>query len=290
MATINYIAVVKQLESGKFLISFPDFEGITTTAETEESIQDVAIGVIKTKLAELKKANIEAPEPKKIVDVSKDLKDGEFTTYVPVKESFDFKSTMTSLKDKESVKETAKEMTNKVNDFINNVPEGKENLFAMGGGILSIINTLLLSVLSVKILFFKRKIGFFYGLSDLSELSKDIKNIQFILIFSGILFLAIAGFLIYSAFIKNKNFLKYSIFGNIALLIIFYIVLYIRLPKGVREVVSLSYFKILLYIISIGLAYLSYNVLNKKEEVIEENVKPLGSVLEKEENEEDKGE
>ena len=290
MATINYIAVVKQLESGKFLVSFPDFEGITTTAETEESIQDVAAGVIKTKLAELKKANIEAPEPKKIIDVSKDLKDGEFTTYVPVKESFDFKSTMTSLKDKESVKETAKEMTNKVNDFINNVPEGKENLFAMGGGILSIINTLLLSVLSVKILFFKRKIGFFYGLSDLSELSKDIKNIQFILIFSGVLFLAIAGFLIYSAFIKNKNFLKYSIFGNIALLIIFYIVLYIRLPKGVREVVSLSYFKILLYIISIGLAYLSYNVLNKKEEVIEENVKPLGSVLEKEENEEDKGE
>ena len=290
MATINYIAVVKQLESGKFLVSFPDFEGITTTAETEESIQDIAAGVIKTKLAELKKANIEAPEPKKIIDVSKDLKDGEFTTYVPVKESFDFKSTMTSLKDKESVKETAKEMTNKVNDFINNVPEGKENLFAMGGGILSIINTLLLSVLSVKILFFKRKIGFFYGLSDLSELSKDIKNIQFILIFSGVLFLAIAGFLIYSAFIKNKNFLKYSIFGNIALLIIFYIVLYIRLPKGVREVVSLSYFKILLYIISIGLAYLSYNVLNKKEEVIEENVKPLGSVLEKEENEEDKGE
>ncbi|MEJ6456534.1 type II toxin-antitoxin system HicB family antitoxin [Fusobacterium nucleatum] len=290
MATINYIAVVKQLESGKFLISFPDFEGITTTAETEESIQDVAAGVIKTKLAELKKANIEAPEPKKIVDVSKDLKDGEFTTYVPVKESFDFKSTMTNLKDKESVKETAKEMTNKVNDFVNNVPEGKENLFAIGGGILSILNTLLLSVLSVEILFFKRKVGFFHGLSDMSELSKDIKNIQLILIFSGILFLAMAGFLIYSAFIKNKNFLKYSIFGNIALLIIFYIVLYVKLPKGVKGVVSVSYFKILLYIISIGLAYLSYNALNKKEEIIEENVKPLGSVLEKEENEEDKGE
>ena len=291
MATINYIAVVKQLESGKFLVSFPDFEGITTTAETEESIQDVAAGVIKTKLAELKKANIEAPEPKKIVDVSKDLKDGEFTTYVPIKESFDFKSTMTSLKDKESVKETAKEMTNKVNDFVNNVPEGKENLFAIGGGILSIINTLLLSVLSVEILFFKRKVGFFHGLSDMSELSKDVKNIQLILIFSGILFLAMAGFLIYSAFIKNKNFLKYSIFGNIALLIIFYIVLYVKLPSGeLNKYISVSYFKILLYIISIGLAYLSYNALNKKEEIIEENVKPLGSVLEKEENEEDKGE
>lgn len=290
MATVNYIAVVKQLESGKFLISFPDFEGITTTAETEESIQDVAAGVIKTKLAELKKANIEAPEPKKIIDVSKDLKDGEFTTYVPVKESFDFKSTMTSLKDKESIKETTKEMRNKVNNFVNNVSEGKENLFAMGGGILSILNTILLPVLSVGILFFGRKIGFFYGLSYVSGLSKDIKNIQLVLIFSGILFLALAGLLIYSAFIKNKNLLKYSIFGNIAFLIIFYIVLYVKLPKEVKGVISISYFKILLYIISIGLAYLSYNVLNKKEEVIEENVKPLGSVLEKEENEEDKGE
>ena len=291
MATINYIAVVKQLESGKFLVSFPDFEGITTTAETEESIQDVAIGVIKTKLAELKKANIEAPEPKKIVDVSKDLKDGEFTTYVPVKESFDFKSTMTNLKDKESVKETAKEMTNKVNDFVNNVPEGKENLFAIGGGILSILNTLLLAVVTIKLPFFGNySIGFFKGLSGIADYIKEAKNSQFILIFSGILFLAMAGFLIYSAFIKNKNFLKYSIFGNIALLIIFYIVLYVKLPSGeLNKYISVSYFKILLYIISIGLAYLSYNALNKKEEIIEENVKPLGSVLEKEDNEEDKG-
>ena len=291
MATINYIAVVKQLESGKFLISFPDFEGITTTAETEESIQDVASGVIKAKLAELKKANIEAPEAKKITEVSKELKEGEFTTYVAVKESFDFKSTMTNLKDKEAVKETAKEMTNKVNDFVNNVPEGKENLFAMGGGVLSILNTLFFAVVTVKLPFFGNySIGFFKGLSEVSDFSKEAKNSQFILIFSGILFLALAGLLIYSAFIKNKNFLKYSIFGNIALLIIFYIVLYVKLPKGVKGVVSVSYFKILLYIISIGLAYLSYNALNKKEEIIEENVKPLGSVLEKEENEEDKGE
>ena len=35
MSITNYIAVVKPLENGSFLISFPDFEGITTTAETE---------------------------------------------------------------------------------------------------------------------------------------------------------------------------------------------------------------------------------------------------------------
>ena len=290
MATINYIAVVKQLESGKFLISFPDFEGITTTAETEESIQDVASGVIKAKLAELKKANIEAPEAKKITEVSKELKEGEFTTYVAVKESFDFKSTMTNLKDKETVKETAKEMTNKVNDFVNNVPEGKENLFAMGGGVLSILNTLFFAVVTVKLPFFGNySIGFFKGLSEVSDFSKEAKNSQFILIFSGILFLAMAGFLTYSAFIKNKNFLKYSIFGNIALLVIFYIVLYVKLPGGeASKYISVSYFKILLYIISLGLAYLTYRALDKKDkEEVEENTKPLGTVLEKEE---DKGE
>ena len=273
MATINYIAVVKQLESGKFLISFPDFEGITTTAETEESIQDVAAGVIKTKLAELKKANVEAPEPKKIAEISKELKDGEFTTYVSVKESFDFKSTMTNLKDKEAVKETAKEMTNKVNDFVNNVPEGKENLFGIVGGVLSILNTLFLAVVTIKLPFFGNySIGFFKGISGLADFIKEAKNARFILMFSGILFLALAGLLIYSAFIKNKNFLKYSIFGNIALLIIFYIVLYVKLPSGeLNKYISVSYFKILIYIISLGLAYLTYRVLNKKEEVIEKN-------------------
>ena len=273
MATINYIAVVKQLESGKFLISFPDFEVITTTAETEESIQDVAAGVIKTKLAELKKANVEAPEPKKIAEISKELKDGEFTTYVSVKESFDFKSTMTNLKDKEAVKETAKEMTNKVNDFVNNVPEGKENLFGIVGGVLSILNTLFLAVVTIKLPFFGNySIGFFKGISGLADFIKEAKNARFILMFSGILFLALAGLLIYSAFIKNKNLLKYSIFGNIALLIIFYIVLYVKLPGGeASKYISVSYFKILIYIISLGLAYLTYRVLNKKEEVIEKN-------------------
>ena len=198
---------------------------------------------------------------------------------------------MTSLKDKESVKETAKEMTNKVNDFVNNVPEGKENLFGMGGGILSILNTLFLGVITIKVPFFGNySIGFFKGISELADFSKEAKNARFILMFSGILFLALAGLLIYSSFSKNKNLLKYSIFGNIAFLVIFYIVLYVKLPGGeASKYISVSYFKILLYIISIGLAYLTLNAFNKKEEkeTVGETVKPLGTVLEKEE---DKGE
>lgn len=291
MATINYIAVVKQLESGKFLISFPDFEGITTTAETEESIQDVASGVIKAKLAELKKANIEAPEAKKITEVSKELKEGEFTTYVAVKESFDFKTIMTNLKDKEAVKETAKEMTNKVNDFVNIVPEGKENLFAIGGGVLSILNTLFFAVVTVKLPFFDNySIKFFKGLGELADFSKEVKSAKFLLMFSGLIFLALAGLLIYSAFIKNKNFLKYSIFGNIGFLILFYIILYVKLPGGeASKYISVSYFKIFIYIYSLVLACLTLIILGKKNEseIIQKTTKPLGAILEKEE---DKGE
>lgn len=61
----NYIVVAKKLESGKYLISFPDFEGITTVSETAEAITEIAINTIKIKLNELKKLNLEIPEPKK---------------------------------------------------------------------------------------------------------------------------------------------------------------------------------------------------------------------------------
>lgn len=42
MSMTNYIIVMKALEDGKFLITFPDFEGLTATADSEENIQSVA--------------------------------------------------------------------------------------------------------------------------------------------------------------------------------------------------------------------------------------------------------
>lgn len=94
------------------------------------------------------------------------------------------------------------------------------------------------------------------------------------------------GFLIYLVFIKNKNFLKYFIFGNIVLLVIFYIVLYVKLFGGeVSKYIFVFYFKILFYIILLGLVYLIYRVLDKKDkEEVEENVKLLGIIFEKEED------
>ena len=146
-------------------------------------------------------------------------------------------------------------------------PETGYEIFKLGG-VLSILNTLFLAVVTIKLPFFGNySIGFFKGISELADFSKEAKNARFILMFSGILFLALAGLLIYSSFSKNKNLLKYSIFGNIAFLVIFYIVLYVKLPGGeASKYISVSYFKILIYIISLGLAYLTYRALEKKDE------------------------
>ena len=272
MTTKNYIAVAKYLEDNTILLSFPDFEGLTTTADSEENIQNIAAKAIKSKLAELKNSNIEAPEPKKIMEVSKNLQEGEFTTYVPVKEEFDFKATMNStmanFKDKESFKKGTEDLKNKATELSNNIPKGSENLFGIIGGVIAIINTFLVAVFSVKVpIFGSYSIGFFKGLGILADFSKEAKNAQAILLFSGILFIAFAGLLIYSSVIRNKNILLYSIIGNVIFLIIFYIILFVKLPGGeVSEYISVSFFKILLYLISLALAFVTYFALNKSEE------------------------
>jgi len=203
---------MKALEDGKFLITFPDFEGLTATADSEESIQSVATETIKTKLAE-------------------DLK-------------------------------------NKATELSNNIPKGSENLFGIIGGVIAIINTFLLAVFSVKIpIFGSYSIGFFKGLGILADFSKEAKNAQAILLFSGILFIAFAGLLIYSSIIKNKNILLYSIVGNAIFLVIFYIILFVKLPGGeAGKYISVSFFKILLYLISLALAFVTYFTLNKAEQ------------------------
>ena len=272
MSMTNYIIVMKALEDGKFLITFPDFEGLTATADSEESIQSVATEAIKTKLAELKKDNLVIPEAKKMKDVSSTLNEGEFTTYIPVKEEFDFKAamntTMATLKDKESLKKGTEDLKNKANELTNNIPKGSENIFGIIGGVIAIINTFLVAVFSVKVpIFGSYSIGFFKGLGILADFSKEAKNAQAILLFSGILFTAFAGLLIYSSVIRNKNILLYSIIGNVIFLVIFYIILFVKLPGGeASEYISVSFFKILLYLISLALAFVTYFALNKSEQ------------------------
>ncbi len=282
MSMTNYIIVMKALENGKFLISFPDFEGLTATVDSEEKIQPVATEVIKNKLAELRKNNLDIPVAKKIKDIASTLNEGEFSTYVPVKENFDFKTTINNLKDKESLKKGTEDLKNKANELTNNIPKGYENLFGIIGGVIGIINTFLVAIFSVIIpIFGNYSIGFFKGLGFLADFSKEAKNAQAILLFSGILFIAFAGLLIYSSIIKNKNILLYSIIGNAVFLIVFYIILFIKLPGGeVGKYISISFFKIFLYLVSLALAFVSYFLLSKIEEnEAEETIKTIESKI-----------
>ena len=268
MSMTNYIIVVKALENSNFLISFPDFEGLTVTTDSEEKIQTIATEVIKNKLAELRKNNLNVPVAKKMKDIASTLNEGEFSTYVPVKENFDFKTTINNLKDKESLKKGTEDLKNKANELTNNIPKGYENLFGIIGGVIGIINTFLVAIFSVIIpIFGNYSIGFFKGLGFLADFSKEAKNAQAILLFSGILFIAFAGLLIYSSIIKNKNILLYSIIGNAVFLVVFYIILFIKLPGGeVGKYISVSFFKIFLYLVSLALAFVSYFLLSKIEE------------------------
>ena len=282
MSMTNYIIVVKALENSNFLISFPDFEGLTVTTDSEEKIQTVATEVIKNKLTELRKNNLDIPEAKKMKDIASTLNEGEFSTYIPVKENFDFKTTINNLKDKESLKKGTEDLKNKANELTNNIPKGYENLFGIIGGAITIINTFFISIFSVIIpIFGNYSIGFFKGLGFLADFSKEAKNAQAILLFSGILFIAFAGLLIYSSIIKNKNILLYSIIGNAVFLIVFYIILFIKLPGGeVGKYISISFFKIFLYLVSLALAFVSYFLLSKIEEnEAEETIKTIESKI-----------
>ena len=282
MSMTNYIIVVKALENSNFLISFPDFEGLTVTTDSEEKIQTIATEVIKNKLTELRKNNLDIPEAKKMKDIASTLNEGEFSTYVPVKENFDFKTTINNLKDKESLKKGTEDLKNKANELTNNIPKGYENLFGIIGGVIGIINTFLVAIFSVIIpIFGNYSIGFFKGLGFLADFSKEAKNAQAILLFSGILFIAFAGLLIYSSIIKNKNILLYSIIGNAVFLIVFYIILFIKLPGGeVGKYISVSFFKIFLYLVSLALAFVSYFLLSKIEEnEAEETIKTIESKI-----------
>lgn len=276
MSTTNYIIVIKQLESGKFLISFPDFEGITTTAETEENIQYIASEVIKVKLAELKKAGIELSEPKKIIEVSKNLQAGEFTTYVsvtentsakniknnkPVKESFKpiketrpVKQKLESSRENDATEENFGTSSNKFDNFIvrdlkRSVPEGKEHFLGIGGAILSIISTLIFPVYTIS------------GIWSLVFLGLHFFHLNIFYILAAIVFIALAATTIYASLNRNMQILQISTFANIGVFVIYYIVLFI---VAIRDpFLSIGYIKFLTYLLSVVLMYSGYRILSE---------------------------
>ena len=275
MTTRNYIAVAKQLEDNTILLSFPDFEGLTAIADSEENIQNIAAKTIKTKLAELKNSNIEAPEPKKIIEVSKNLQAGEFTTYVsvtentsakniknnkPVKESFKpvketrpVKQKLESSRENDATEENFGTSSNKFDNFIvrdlkRSVPEGKEHFLGIGGAILSIISTLIFPVYTIS------------GIWSLVFLGLHFFHLNIFYILAAIVFIALAATTIYASLNRNMQILQISTFANIGVFVIYYIVLFI---VAIRDpFLSIGYIKFLTYLLSVVLMYSGYRILS----------------------------
>ena len=345
---VNYITIVRVLEDGKFLLSFPDFDGLITIADSEEDIQNTATETIKSQLVDLKTNNLDIPEAKKMNDVVSTLNEGEFTIYIPINEKIEVKVATAPLKNVELKKEKIEEpslnkeevlneekfnidvpkvettefkttKTNLKNEknkgkikTISEAPKNSGNsnfkaiagIFGLIGGILSIISTLIFPILAIEVpILGDYSIGNFRGLDKVIDFSEGIQSLQnafgvggntnqmanitenlrflqSVLIFFGILFIALAGMLIYSSLIKNKNILLCSIIANFIFIAIFYIILYIKLPSGeVREFISISFIKILLYVVSLLLAFVSYFIIRSisknEDEETEEPLEPI---------------
>lgn len=288
----KYVAVIKQLENGKFSISFPDFEGITALAEKEESIEKVAKGILKTKLQELKDENIEFPVPKSIIEVQKLLGEGEFTTYVsvsndtkPIINKENLKGAINNIRSKSEelmkgdLKENVEKFYNKSEEIVkekigNNVKSENYHFIGMIGGIIYALSAFL-PIITVSIPFFNMKMRLgATNISDLKEIggfvdvSKQIFAVRFIvilIIMSGI-------FAAYSAYRKHNFYFKsaFAISGGLFLTVLIYVFAQLLgLEKEVREYVGFSYawLGLLTALILMGVSFI---LTNKKEEKTED--------------------
>ena len=81
---VRYAVIVRELEDGKFLLRFPDFEGMTAMAEKDTDIEELAAKTLQDKVEEVAKNKVILPEPISAVDATKLLNRdlGEYTTFV----------------------------------------------------------------------------------------------------------------------------------------------------------------------------------------------------------------
>ena len=290
-SNIRYIAVIKQLENGKFSVRFPDFEGIMAVAEKEESIEKVAKGILKTKLQELKDENIEISNPKGIVEVQKELEEGEFTTYISIDDTKSFinkenlKGTIDNLRNKSEellkgdLKENVEKIYNKSEEIVkdkigNNVKSENYHFIGMIGGIIYAISAFL-PIVTISVPFFGVKLRL--GITTLSNLKEvggyvDVSKQVFAISLAVILIFMSGIFVAYSAYRKHSFYFKSAILISGVLFIVDFMYVFIqflRIEKEARQYVGYSYawLGLILALILMGISFI---LTNKKEEVTQE--------------------
>lgn len=284
----RYIAIIKQLENKKFLIKFPDFEGVTGVAEKEESIDRVAKGILNTKLQELKYEKIEIPNPMSISEVQKMLAEGEFTTFVFAKEDKNIlnkenlKETFGNIREKseELLKGDFKENVEKIyskseelvqNKIGENIKSENYNMIGVGAGVLYMLSALL-PLVSIEIPLIKTiRIGF-TNLSDVEQFNMfiDLSSQIFTVRFVVILMMICGGFVAYSAYKKCEFFFKAGVVmatGLWGASFVYVFMQMMRLESEARKNVGFSFawLGLMIAIVLMGITF----ILTNKAKVVE---------------------
>lgn len=294
MATeLNYISVVTILENGKFKITFPDFEGVSTVVEKEENIEKSGGNILKVKLNELKNEKIDYPSPTSVKDVQSKLKENQFISYVKIKNfvgidlgeigskiNFDKISSNVSelsnkIKDKSKEiknEETKKENINNFDEKASVINSKNSNFYMLGivGAVIYLIGVFL-PIISINIPFLgtSLKMGFFSigGFKEVAELT-DIRLALFLLKTVAILMIFNSVFSAYSYFRKNS---LYIIFSSGAATILFLVsmisikIKLLNLEGEAQKYIGLSWAWLFLFIGTVIL--ITACILSQKKEV-----------------------
>ena len=281
----RYIAVVKQLENKKFLIKFPDFEGVSGIAEKEESIDRVAKGILNIKLQELKYEKIEIPVPMVIGEVQKLLQDGEFTTFIFAKDEKNIlnkdnlKETIGNIREKseELLKGDLKENMGKLEDIVQtkigeNIKSENYNMIGVVAGIIYMLSALL-PLVSVEIPFYKTMRFGVLNLSDVEQISMvlDVSSQFFMIRFIVILMMICGGFVAYSSYKKSQFYFKSGLImalglGGVSFVYLFFQMMRLEAPAREGMGFSFAWLGLFIAIILMGITFILTNKTKKVEE------------------------
>lgn len=272
---IKYAAIISKLENGKFQITFPDFDGLSTIAEKEENIEINATNLLNYKLQELKTMNKSFPNPSSAFDIQSKLKEGEITLYILAKSSIK-KSFNTSDLSKENIGKTLNATkTNFKNLFSKNA--NNKHIFCLTGLITGIVYLIasILPVISGSFFGISIKFGFFQGMfSDLGFIG-EIPDLRKLIIISrtlGFLLIFVAIYTIYSHYKEDIfNMFASTLLSTLMFLITFFTVLKAKMQinaEAAANIFGFSYGIFFLFIATIVLiADACYLWLNHKEEI-----------------------
>lgn len=118
---IRYSVIIRKLENGKFLLTYPDFKGMTSIAEKESAIEKLASSILQEKINELMENEVKIPKPMSAVEATKLLNHnlGEFITFVII-DGTNGKSIWEKQGKKENYKELKKELKH-VKESLNHI-------------------------------------------------------------------------------------------------------------------------------------------------------------------------